>query len=113
MRQRSVCAVEQAENVELDHPLPFRQRRVDNGAEQHDAGIVDQRVQAAKLSHAALYRACRLLLVGDIGLDHQRCPAGLANVCGQRFQPIGSPCCERDRGPVLGERPGCGRSDSA
>jgi hypothetical protein len=45
--QRGVRAVQQAEHVELNHLLPLRQRRVGGRAEQHHAGVVDERVQPA------------------------------------------------------------------
>ena len=45
MGQGGVGGVEEAEQVELDHAAPLLHRGVDDGAEQHDAGVVDQRVE--------------------------------------------------------------------
>jgi hypothetical protein len=44
-----VRAVEQAQHVELHHLLPLRQRRAGHRAEQHHAGVVDERVKTAQL----------------------------------------------------------------
>ena len=49
--KRGVRAVEQPEQVEVDHALPLLERRIDDRPEEHDAGVVDQRVQAAQLRH--------------------------------------------------------------
>ena len=53
-------AVEEAEDVELDHPAPLLHRRADDGPEEHDAGVVDQGVEAAERGHRLVHhgRAC-------------------------------------------------------
>lgn len=53
-------AVHQAEDVELDHPLPLLDGSVLDGSEQHDAGVVDQGVQPTELGDGALDRVPRL-----------------------------------------------------
>ena len=55
--QRGVRAAQQPLDVDRQHPLPFLQRRVDGRAEQHHAGVVDQRVQPAELVDGPLRRA--------------------------------------------------------
>jgi hypothetical protein len=44
-----VRAVEKAEDVELDHSLPLRQRSVRRWTEEHHAGIVDECIETAEL----------------------------------------------------------------
>ena len=77
-------------HVELDHPLPLRQGRADRRAEQHHAGVVDERVEAAQLGDRPLDGVGRLLLVGDVGLQHQRRAALVADARGER--PPAGPC---------------------
>ena len=51
-------------------------------------GVVDQRVEPAQLGDRALHRAGRLLLVGDVALQHQRGAALVADAGGERLQPV-------------------------
>ena len=45
VRQRGVRAVQQAADVDVDHPLPLLDRRVLDRPEQHHAGVVDEDVE--------------------------------------------------------------------
>ena len=54
VRQRRVRDVQQPLEVERDHPVPLLDRGVDDGAEQHHAGVVDHGVQPAELLRRAL-----------------------------------------------------------
>ena len=76
VRQGGVGAVEEAQYVQLDHPLPLFDRGVDDRAEQHDARVVDQGVQAAQLAHRAADGVLGLGLISDVGLDHEGRGAG-------------------------------------
>ena len=90
MRERGVGDVEQALEVERDHPVPLLDRRVDDRAEQHHAGVVDDDVEPAELGDGALDGGDRLVAVGDVGLDRE--PAELA---GERVEPVLAPRGER------------------
>jgi len=48
MGQSGMGAVQKAEHVQLDHPLPLLHRRVDDRPEQHHPGVVDQDVEPAE-----------------------------------------------------------------
>ena len=108
-----VRAVEQAKHVELHHPLPLLQRRAGRRAEQHHPGVVDERVETAQFGHGLLNRRGRLLLVGDVGLQHQRGAALLADARGQRFQPVLPPRGQRHGRALGGQRGRRRRADPA
>ena len=78
-----VRAVEQTKHVDLHHPLPLLQRRAGRRAEQHHPGVVDERVETAQFGHGLLNRRGGLLLVSDVGLQHQRGTALLTDARGQ------------------------------
>ena len=83
---RRVGDVEDAVDVDVDHPLPVVERLVGRLVEQHHAGVVDDRVEPAQLVDGAPDRAGRLLAVGDVGLDdaarRSPPPARRAGPCG-------------------------------
>ncbi len=97
--------VDQALEVEVDHPVPLLGGRVLDRAEQHLAGVVDDDVEAAQLVDGAVDRGDRLLLVGDVGLDRQRGVTGAADLGGQPLQPFEPARRHRDFGPLGGQRP--------
>jgi len=113
MRQGRVRAVQQAEHVELDHLLPFLQRRADRRAQQHHPRVVDERVEPAQLGHRALNDFGRLRLVGDVGFQHQRDAAAVTDVGRDRLQPVPAPRRQRHGRAVSGERDRRGRADTA
>ena len=86
--------VEQPEHIELDHPSPLLHRGIDDGAQQHHSGVVDQSVEAAVFGHRALDHGTYLTLVGDVGLEYQH-PAVVADPLRQCLEPITSPGGDR------------------
>ena len=62
-RQRRVRAVQEAEQVHLDHPAPLARVGADHRAEQHHARVVDEDVEPAQLLLRARDERVRLLLV--------------------------------------------------
>jgi hypothetical protein len=111
--QCRVRTVQQAEHVELNHLLPLRQWRADRLAEQHHTGVVDERVQTAQLRDRAPNDIGRLLLVSDVGLQHQRGTALVADACGERLQSVPASRRQRHGRAVICERGGRGRADAA
>ena len=97
-------AVQKTLHVDRDHPVPLLERRVDRRAEQHHAGVVDQRVEAAELGDRPLHQDLGLLLRGHVGLDRERLAATVGDRCGQLIEPIRAARSDRDRGALLGER---------
>src|ERR1019366_8100339 len=65
-------AVEDAEDVGLDHPSPLLGGGVLDRAEQHHAGVVDEHVQTAQLGVCALHERPRLGLVAHVSGDRDR-----------------------------------------
>jgi hypothetical protein len=74
-------------------------RGVEDRAQQHHAGVVDDDVDAAELARGALDGRLRLLAVGDVGLDRQP-----ADVGGQRVEAVLAPRDPRHRRALRGER---------
>ena len=91
--------VEQALEVERDHPVPLLDRGVDDRAEQHHPGVVDHDVESAELLRGALDGRDRLLAIGDVGLDREA-----ADLRGQRVEPVLAPRGDGDGRALLGER---------
>ena len=61
MRHGGVGGVDQALEVDVDHPLPFLRRRVLDRPQEHLAGVVDDDVEPAQLVDRAADRGVRLL----------------------------------------------------
>ena len=97
VRERRLGDVEEAFEVEVDHPLPLLDRRVLGRAEQHHPGVVDDGVEAAELGDGALDQRLGLGAVGDVGLDRQRATAGVADLGDQLLQPVDPAGRHRDR----------------
>src|SRR5207247_8836777 len=66
LRQGGVGAVEQTQQVDVHHLLPLLEGGPGDGAEQHHARVVDQRVEATELPHRALDGVLGLAGVGDV-----------------------------------------------
>ena len=103
MRERRLGDVEEAFDVEVDHPLPLLDRRLERRAEQHHAGVVDDGVEAAELGDGALDQGLGGGAVGDVGLDRERLAAGVVDLPGQALQPVDAAGRDGDRGAVGGE----------
>ena len=98
--------VEEAEQVDLDHPLPFLDRGVDDRAEQHHAGVVDERRRAGPAPRRLRPTArLGLLAVGDVGLDRQRRAAGVGDLRGQRLSRSAAAGDQGDRRRPAPARP--------
>ena len=113
VRQRRVRAVEEAEQVQVHHATPFLGGGPVDRSEQHDAGVVDQRVEPAEPSDRVRHHLGHLGLVGHIDLQHHH-PVGPAPdaVC-QLLEAV--PAASRDdhRRTVLGQRHRGRRTDPA
>ena len=99
VRERRVGDVQQALEVERDHPVPLLDRGVDDRAEQHHAGVVDDDVEPAELARGALDGGDGLVPVGDVGLDREA-----ADLRGEPVQPVLAPRGDGDGRALLGER---------
>ena len=97
VRERGVGGVEQPEHVQVDHPLPLLDRRVHDGAEEHDAGVVDHGVEPSPFRHGALHGGDGLLPVGDVRFEGEGAPAVRGDLRGELVQPVLAPRHEGDR----------------
>jgi len=113
VRERRLGAVEQPEDVDLDHPLPLLDGRALDRPEQHHARVVDEDVEPAELVDGPLHGRLRLLALRDVGLDHERGAARVAQLRGQRVEALLAPRHERDGGAAGGELAGGGVADAA
>jgi hypothetical protein len=105
--------VEQALDVEGDHAVPLLGVRVGDGAQQHQAGIVDQGVQPSESLDGLLYGRLGLGAVGDVRFHGQRGASRLVDLGGEGLQAVPAAGHERDAGTVPGEPAGGGGTDTA
>ena len=103
MGQGGTRTPQQALDVDGQHPLPFLHGGVDGRAEEHDAGVVDERVESSELVDRALHERLGLCPVPDVGLDRQRPATALGDPLGQLVEAILATGGDRDRGARLGE----------
>ena len=87
--------------------------RAEDGAQEHQAGIVDQDVESPELPGSLLDGRLGLGAVGDVRLDGQRGAACVLDVGGEGLQAVAAAGHERDAGAVLGESAGGGGADTA
>ncbi len=100
-RQRGVRAVEEAEHVDLDHLAPLAGVGALDRAEQHHAGVVDERVDPPEPVLRGLDEPARLLLGRDVDGDRGGRAALSLDLLGERVDAIGAPRAERDGGAGL------------
>jgi hypothetical protein len=98
--------VEPALDVDGDHAVPLLGVRAGDRAREHQAGIVDQRVQPPKSPGGLLDGRLGLDAVGDVGFYGQRGAARLADLGGGGVQAVPATGNQRDRSTVLGESAG-------
>jgi len=113
MRKGCPRGVEQALQVDRDHPVPVVGGRVEDRPEQHHAGVVDQDVQSPELGHGSLDGGLGLPWVGDVGRDGQRGAAGPLDVVDDGRETVLAARYERDRCALGGELSGGGLADAA
>jgi hypothetical protein len=113
VREGGAGGVEQALHVDGDHAVPLPGVRAGDGAQQHQAGIVDQRVQPPEPPGGLLDGRLGLGAVGDVGFHGQRGATRLADLGGESFQTVPAAGNERHGGTVLGEPAGGGSADAA
>jgi len=113
VRQRGVGGVEQALVVDGDHPVPFVDVRADHGAEEHQARIVDQGVEASEPGDRLPYGGHGLGAVGDVSFHDERGAAYLLDLGREGLQAVAASSHERDDGVLAGELAGDGRADPA
>ncbi|MOA58839.1 hypothetical protein D3C78_1833200 [compost metagenome] len=65
-RQRCGNAVQDPANVHIDHPIPLIYLERFEFRKQHDAGIVDQHVDASVQFDSEVYKGLHVIQVGDI-----------------------------------------------
>ncbi len=100
-------------DVDGDHPVPLFGVCAGDGAQEHQAGIVDQGVQPPEPPGGLLYGVLGLGAVGDVGFHGQRGAARLADLGGESFQTVPAAGNQRDGGTVSGEPAGGGSADAA
>jgi hypothetical protein len=103
VRQGGVGGVHQTLLIDRDHPLPFLGVGNVDGAQEHEAGIVDEDVETAKPVDDRLYSGFRLPAVGDVGLDGQGGAAGGLDLVHQGVEPVLAARENGDRCSVFGQ----------
>lgn len=105
--------VHQAHEVDVDHALPVVQVRAGGGAEQHEAGVVDQRVQTAQALDGPLDRFRGGLRGGDVGGHDQGLAAGAGDFRGEVGEPVLAPTDQGHGGALASKLQRGGVADAA
>ena len=71
-----------------------------------NSGIVDKDRDGAESFLCGVKGVCHGRAVGDVGLDRDRLAALAFNLVFQRLEPVRPPRYQRDRGAIVGQRPG-------
>jgi hypothetical protein len=103
MRQSGTGGREQTLDVDGNHAVPLVDVGTDHGAQEHQAGVVDERVQPSESLDGLVDSALGLGAVGDVRSDDERRAACRFDVGGKSFQSILAASDERDGGTALGE----------
>ena len=103
-RQRRVGAVEEAEQVDVDHPPPLLGVGALDRAQQHHAGVVDEDVEAAHLLGGVLDEGARGGLVADVDLERVGLPPSASICLRQLVEAVLAARSERHRGALGGQR---------
>jgi hypothetical protein len=80
--------VQQALDVDRQHPVPLGDRRVGHRAGEHDARVVDHDVQPAEFGDGSFDRGLGLVLAGDVRFQDER---GAVQLVGQGAQAVAPP----------------------
>ena len=110
--QCRVGAVEETEEVEVDHPAPLVGRRPLDRAEEHDPCVVDQGVQNVPVQRSSARPSGGTALVGDVGLVDLDLDVP-ADARGQVFEAVPPPGGQGQRGPLGGQGQRSGLADPA
>ena len=98
VRQSGAGGVEQTLHVDGDHLVPLLRVRVGDGAQEHQASIVDQDVQPPESPGGLLNGRVCLDAVGDVRLHDQRGATRLVDLGGEGLQAVPAAGNERDAG---------------
>ena len=94
-------AVEHALDVDVDHPVPFVDLEAIHGRERHQAGVVDDHVDAPVGLHGTVHETPDLLVLRHVclhgGVVAQR------QLSGERLKPFKPPCPQHQPSPAPGE----------
>ena len=104
MWQRGLRGVEHPLDVYVNHAVPFLGRRVLDGTEQHDAGVVEERVEPSELVHRLVHGNGGLVPDRNIGLDGEGLTAPFHDLCHKPVQPVLTTGRQSDRSAVACER---------
>src|SRR3954451_6764004 len=111
--ERSRDAIEHALDVDVDHAIPLVDLELVEGRERHQAGVVDEHVQAPKALPDEVDEGGHLLTARDIKGLVLDLAAMMANVGRERLQPLGAARAQDDGCTALGEQARGGLSDAA
>ena len=105
-RQHRGDAVEHALDVDVDHPVPLVDLQRGHERERHDAGIVDDHVDAAEGFARRVGEGGDIGAVGDVETLRQHFAALARDLFGKRLQPIGATGAEHELRAGAAELPG-------
>lgn len=111
--EHSGDAVEDTADVDVDHLVPFVDLKFVQGGEGHDAGVVDEDVDAAEFFEGEVGEGLGVFEVGDVQRAVFDEAAGGANFFGELFESVGATRSEKNLMALGGEMAGGGFADAA
>src|SRR5882757_6177169 len=95
-RQRRSDSIQNALDVDIDHPVPLIDLEIVEGRQRHQTGVTDQYVEPAEAILRLLDKQRQIFTFGDVDRLNIHLAFALANVVGDGFQPVGPACAEND-----------------
>ncbi len=83
-------AIEHALDVDVDHPVPLLDLQRGHQRQRHDAGIVDEDVDAAELGNSGIDEGLHVGAVGDIERSRYHDTTSGTDFLAQSVQTVGS-----------------------
>jgi hypothetical protein len=112
-RERCGDSIQNAFDVDVDHPVPLVDIEVVKGRQRHQAGVADQYIEPAEAILRLLDKRYQVFTFADV--DHVKIHLSLvlANVGGNGFKPIGATRAKNDLGSRCRQQSPGGFADSA
>ena len=104
-RQRRMRAVQEAEEVDVDHPPPVFGVGAEDRAEQHDARVVHEHVDRAEFVLRRPDQRTRRRLIRHVGRNCKRLSTAARDLLRELVDSILAARSERDRIAGAGKRP--------
>ncbi len=83
-------SIQNAFDVDVDHPIPLVDLEVVEGRQRHQARVADQYIEPTEAILCFVDKRCQVFTFTDVDHLKVRLPLVLANVGGNGLKPIGT-----------------------